>query len=666
MKLTIDFETRSACDIKKHGAWVYSEHPTTEVLCLAVKIGGHSSHIIRDVNATPYSSEEIRNLGILLERAATIEAHNAQFEYAIWTNVCVKTYGWPPLPVEKLRCSAAKAAMHSLPRSLEQACQALGLSVQKDMEGYRLMMKMCRPRKPRKGEPELNADDPHGLYWHEDPKDLERLYQYCMHDVEAEEALSNALRDLPEKELKVWHLDLAINARGIQADVEAAEDLIVLVATHEERMLQELAQLTNGAVRTAKQVEVLRGYLRGLGVDLPDLAAATVKDALEKEEISGDARVILEIRKSLGRSSSAKYQAIIDRASMDGRVRGSLLYHGAGTGRWSGAGIQPQNFPSRIKIDGDPESILRAVSAGGIQLFEALYDDDPMAAAGAITRSCLMAAPGKELVVADLSAIEGRMLAWLAGEEWVLEAYRAHKDMYVVAASSILGIPEEKITKDQRQSPGKIAELACGYQGGPGAVRKFGGGEGMDDEEIRACIVTPWREARPNITAFWAGLEEACMNAVLAPGGIFSYRAISYKVANNFLMCRLPSGRLLYYYAPDVRPMKTSWGSMKDCVTYMTVDGMTKKWVRTNTYGGKCAENVTQAASRDIMVEGMFNVEAAGYPIVMTVHDEIISEVPEGYGSVEEFINQMCVTPSWAKGLPLKASGFRAKRYRKD
>ena len=189
MKLTIDFETRSACDIKKHGAWVYSEHPTTEVLCLSLKWEGQQPFLRIPENGT--------DVGLSLHHADVIEAHNASFEYAIWLNVCMKKYGWPALPVEKLRCSAAKAAMHSLPRSLDGACRALGLPIQKDMEGYRLMLRMCRPRNARKGEPEINPKDPHGLYWNEDPADLERLYKYCMQDVIAEEALSNALADLP-------------------------------------------------------------------------------------------------------------------------------------------------------------------------------------------------------------------------------------------------------------------------------------------------------------------------------------------------------------------------------------------------------------------------------------------------------------------------------------
>ena len=649
MRLTIDFETRSACDIKKHGSWVYSEHPTTEVLCLAMK-WEDLSPVIWAPGLPPDVYLEA------IERATEIEAHNASFEYAIWENVMVKRHGWPSLPLEKLRCSAAKASMHALPRALGDACRALGLDVQKDMDGNKIMMKMCKPRPKRQG-------DLPGITWHDNRADLDRLYRYCMRDVEAEESLSQALRDLPEKELEIWQLDQVINERGIQADLEACRAMLNMVSIHEEQLLGRLTWLTRGAVKSAKQVYQLINYLRGLGVDLPDLSSASVKEALNGD-INDTARDILRIRASLGRSSSAKYQSIIDRSSSDGRVRGALLYHGAATGRWSGAGIQPQNFPSRIKVSADPEEMLDTIMAGGLELHNALYEDDPMATAGAVTRSILMAKEGHELMVADYAAIEGRGLAWLAGEETELDIYREGRDIYIETAAKILGKPYDQVTKDERQSPGKISVLACGYQGGVGAVRKFGG-DGMTDDEIKEQIVRPWRDAHPMTVKFWRDLEDACMSAVQEPGKVFTCRAVSFRVQDKFLMCRLPSGRLLFYYDPQVMPMKTSWGESKECVTYMTVDSMTRKWVRTNTYGGKLAENITQAVCRDLMAEAMLRVEKAGYPIVLTVHDELVCEIPEGFGSVEEFCGIMCEVPSWAKGFPIKAEGWRGKRYRK-
>jgi len=522
-------------------------------------------------------------------------------------------------------------------------------------------MRMCKPKRRKQGDTEL--------LWAEDPNDLARLSEYCKRDVEAEEALINALRPLPPSELATWRLDQIINRRGIQADLGAAAAMLQMVEEHEGKLLARLGRLTHGAVKTAKQVEVLRAHLRGLGVDLPDLAAATVRAALEGE-INPVAREILEIRQSLGRSSSAKYQAMLDRAGSDGRIRDMLVYHGASTGRWAGSGLQPQNFPSRIKVSADPEDMLAAVEAGGLDLFSSLYDDDPMSAAGMITRSCLVAAPGKVLFSCDFGSVEGRGAAWMSGEEWILNEYRrldreGGPDMYEVAAASIVHKPANEITKDERTKYGKPTELGGNFGGGVGAIRRFGGGEGMTDDEVRDQIINPWREARPKIVAFWAALEQAAMDAVANPGQVFNACCVKFMVADKFLKCRLPSGRILYYYDPKIMDCETSWGAIKPSVTFMAVDPMTKQWKRESTYGGRLCENVVSGTCRDIMAEAMLRLEAAGYHIVLTVHDEIVSEVSEDFGSVKEFVDIMCEVPAWAKGFPIAASGWRGKRYRK-
>lgn len=966
MRCVIDFETRSAIDIKKHGANVYAEDLSTEVLCLAVKQEGLPPVIWK-------RGDDPAAILALIAKADEIVAHNLSFETAIWENICVKRMGWPPLDTSKLRCSMAQACMHALPRSLGEACRARGQEEKKDFTGYRIMLKVCRPRKPLKDEltGEFWEDEPNKLYWNEDPKDLELLYKYCMQDVVAEEQLSMALSPLPGKELEIWRLDQKINSRGIQIDIPSAKNMIAFTDEHEDRLLKRLAILTNGKVKTAKQVEALGDYLRKyLKCDLPDLTAAMVTEGL-KWDLHPDAREILEIRQSLGRSSSAKYQSMLDRASSDGRVRGSMIYHGASTGRWASVGLQVHNMIARIQVSDKPEVILNVINQGGLGLFQMLYDDDPMSAAGALVRSVLAAPDGKELIAADYSAIEGRGLAWLAGEESELENYRNGLDVYIANAARILHKSYDQVTKAERQSPGKISVLACiaegelvltdqgeipiekvsidmrvwdgveyvshegivfrgyqevigyegllatpdhvvftqegneielreaawgkqrlvptgfggnpirvgesnipgypydregvassprtslpmprvqgskmdryeqpiegengrmsevqpagsnpevapkasycrekplpepkrssiqklrgkrdkisiqdghrggvvdnqefgveekfrnrqgqqrgalrtgkysmdypveelqqcpnnnknfnslsqiqgtaprdkvcgqhapqpiqsgvyvradnqeipfpelqtkrrvwdilhagprnrftvsgvlvhncGYGGSVGAVRKFGGDD-LDGEEIKTQIVKPWRGAHPQTVAFWYDLERACMGAVQEPGKIFSARSIGFRVSKKFLQCRLPSGRLLYYYDPEIQPMMTWWGEMKDSVTYMTVDGMTKKWIRTNTYGGKLAENVVSATCRDIMAEAMRRLEAAEYPIVMTVHDEIVAEVPVGFGSVEEFERIMCEVPKWAVGFPISASGWRGKRYRK-
>lgn len=655
MRLVIDLETRSACDLKSRGSWVYSEDSTTEVLCLGHKLEGRPADILLPKNyGTPGA------IRLLFAEAAEVWAHNAMFEQAIWQNVCEKRYGWPPLPYEKLRCSAAVAAMHALPRKLESVGAALGLSIQKDAEGARIMRKLCKPRRPKKDE------DPAALLWHEDPADYERLYEYCKRDCEAEEMVIKALRALPLKEIDVWRLDQIVNRRGAMVDLPSCRVMVEFIAAHESKLLARLARLTNGAVKTGRQVEVLRSYLRGLGVDLPDLSAASVAGALETCP-PGQAREILEIRDSLRRSSSAKYQAMLDRAGKDSRVRDSLLYHGASTGRWAGSGIQPQNFPSRIKTSAPTEEMLEAIRVGGYDLFRALYDDDPMAAAGAITRSCIVAGEGKEFICADYSAVEGRGLAWASGEMDELALYAADVDVYVQTAAKMLKKSPALVTKDERSKLGKVSCLACGYGGGVGAVRRFGGGVDMDDDQVKEQIVTPWRETHPKTVAFWYDMEEAALDAVRNPGKMTAVRGGIVRFKNNgqFLLMRLPSGRLLYYYDPRVEDVETPWGAIKPAVTFMGVNSLTKQWERQATRGTILVENCIQAICRDLLAEAMLLLESAGYPIVLTAHDEVLSEVDEGHGSLEEFIQIMEVVPPWAAGFPVKAVGWRGRRYRK-
>ena len=586
MILTIDFETRSAVtELKKTGPWPYSEHPSTDVWCLAVKVDNYRpmlwvpawvhSLLAGHQHSLPLISDS--ELLHLITQATEIHAHNCQFELAIWFHIMHRRYGFPELPLHKLRDTAAVAAMHALPRHLAQACEVMGLVQQKDMEGSKLMLKMCKPRAPRKAEWEKMDEEWGGnlnyqglkdayfsadkdklaamclyatrnwqpemkdmLLWHEDPQDIERLCQYCLQDVEAEYALGQALGELPPKELEVFQHDIIINTRGIRVDVPMVKAALGIIKEHERRLLAELDTLTSGTVRTPKQVEAGRKWLASRGVHMDDMTAATVKDML-KGELPADARRFLEIRQSLGKSSTAKYEAALHMACSDGRMRGFAMYHGAATGRFTGKGIQLQNLPRGVfdlgKKDGEKAfwhavELVRGGDLGALMI----EFGDPMPILSSVIRPLLLAAEGHELHAADFSAIEGRGLAWLAGEEWVLDAYRAYDrgegpDMYIITASKILGKPADQITKAERKNPGKPGDLATGFQGGYNALTKFGA---TVPEDSRAQWMLEWlrkKVAKTTPERDWIDLNdnqekeglsealEAYVDATLAYGG---------------------------------------------------------------------------------------------------------------------------------------------------
>jgi DNA polymerase len=669
MKLTIDFETRSAAPIKKVGAAAYAEHPTTEVMCLALKPEDEPAVIWYSPNferAIVDSYDESHGLPLitkseveqLIGSADVIEAHNAQFEYFIWKYV-MPQYGYAPLDSSKLRCSAAKAATYGLPRDLAGACRAAGVAQQKDAEGSRLMLKMCKPRKPRKAEILEDPANADRLYWYEDPADLVRLGEYCLQDVIAEESFSIHLPELPAREQKLWQLDLAINDRGIRVDTAAVRDILACVDECSTRQISEFQNLTG--LNSPRQRDAVLRLLLSLGEDMQGLSASDVDKALQSTE-SDLARRILEIRQSVCRSSTAKYQTFAEAVCSDDRIRGALMYHGAGTGRWTGRIIQPQNFPRGVFSDVEPA--INFFQRHDMESIEMLYGD-PMVAASTCLRGMIVPSEGYDLICADYSSIEGRVLAWLAGEESALQVYREGRDPYKVAASAIYHVDYADVTKAQRQI-GKVAELALGYQGG---VRAFDAmaanyAVSLPESEIQS-IVEKWREARPYTTCFWRELESACSMAVERPGVITVYRGIRFVVRGKFLAMRLPSARCLWYANPRLEDKEMAWGGTKKVVAFDGVNSVTRKWSTQYLYGGLLAENATQATARDLLVAGMFALDEMGYDIVMHVHDEIVAEVPEGVGSIKEFEQLMCSLPEWASGLPIKAEGWRGKRYRK-
>jgi DNA polymerase len=654
MKLTIDFETRSRCNLKKRGAWVYSEDPSTTYICLAVKVDGGVPRLHYNPQFCAKGDLTADQVWTLIQHADEIEAHNAPFEIAIWHNVCFKRMGWPDLPLEKMRDSAAKCRMCGLPAGLEAAGAALGLSVQKDRAGHLLMMQMCKPRKPSKNNPNE---------WIEDADSLNRLGAYCKKDCDAEHCLSGALPDLSPEEQKVWLWDQKVNLRGIPVDTLFAGRAIEMLDAAEKSLLAEFRLLTNGKVMSPRQVAQMLKLLEEHECEMEKLDKKAVAKMLKKSNLDPTAERMLQIRAALGKSSVAKYQTLLGVADSSNRIRQSMIYHGAGTGRWTGKGFQPQNLPKGDFTDTD--QCVTYILDRDYASVELWYGGVQGAAATCI-RSAIKATEGMDFIAADLSAIEPRVTAWFAGAKRVLEGYRAGRCGYRSTYSHMFKIAYEAVTTPQRNKIGKPCVLAFGFGGSVAAMRKFISDETMEEEgwtdETLKEFCTIWRDANPEIVKAWGVMFRAAKDALANPGQVFWIldRKLAFCVQGRFLVMRLPSGRKLYYCDPHMADRGKGW----DELCFWGVDAISKKWCRQNLYGGKLMENAVQAASRDILVNNMMRLDVA-YPIVFHVHDEAISMVPQGQGSVKEFEAELSRQPAWAKDIPLAAEGWRGERYRK-
>lgn len=667
--LHIDFETASPCDLKAEGLARYAEEIATIWHCLAFAFDDEPPELVTP--ADWLFSPAFERVLDHVAAGGLVYAHNAPFELAIWNLICVPSLDWPRLDPSNVRCTMAMAYAMALPGALENAAPALGIEQRKDAAGKRVMLLLCKPRED-------------GRLWQpaDDPAKFQILYDYCKQDVVVERALHARMLELAPNEQRLWVLDHQINQRGVAVDLAGVDAAIKLVESEKARLNAEMLKATGGVVGSCTEVQLLVKWIRLQGVEMKGLAKADVIDALADnlEAVPAHVRRVLELRQEAAKSSTAKIAAMRERANADGRIRGIHQFHGANTGRWAGRGVQTQNLP-RPRGTMGPSDVNDAIgSMGDLAYIDMMYGP-VMDAISDCVRGLFIAPPGKDLIALDFSAIEARVLAWLANEQRVLDIFNTHGKIYEHAAAGIYRVAMELVTKAQRQI-GKVSVLALGYGGGVGAFQSMAKNYGVKVPDAEADeIKKAWRAVHPFIVNYWELIETAAMNAVYT-GSVHTAgrhgRHVSFKVDGSFLWCRLPSGRTLCYPYPEIREVTTPWGAQKDALTYMTViEGKKTKcledpaakgpWQRISTYGGSLAENVTQAVARDLLAEAMMRFAQRGANIVMHVHDEIVIEVPEDAPSdtVESYEKLMSVLPAWAAGLPVTAEGWRAKRYRK-
>ncbi len=715
-ELFLDTETFSECDLISAGTHRYAEHPSTEIIVVQWAFGDDEPMV------ADCTTDEIDDwLGVLSIKTVLAEiaagkrpgtmviAHNSHFD----RTVIRKVWGID-VPPEYWRDTMVKALAHGMPGGLDRVGAALDVAQvdRKDDRGKKLIQLFCKPAPvSHKRRTRLT-----------NPEEWLEFLEYSRQDIPAMRAIH---RTLPSwnyseghRELALWHLDQKINDRGFAVDLELAEKAIAAVALEQQRLKKATQEATSGLVGNVSQRDNLLAYiLAEYGVTLPDMKADTLRRRIEDPDLPDGVKLLLSMRLEATKTSTAKYRALRNATSADGRIRNTTQFGGAPrTNRWAGRIFQPQNMTRPdLKLvaahfgisDKEAEEYLELYIEQGIEALKGGFAldvfDNVIGMTSNLVRSAIVAPPGKKLTIADLANIEGRGLAELAGEEWKLEAFREYDagtgpDLYVMAYARAFNVPPASVIKWMRQI-GKVMELGLGYQGGVAAFLTFAivynldlesmadavlevasreareQAEGMYDWVIKkkrstfglsrdtyiACEILKagWRTGHPATQQLWGDVEQATLKAIASPGQVFRVRDLAFRRDGAWLRIRLPSGRYLCYLQPRV--------SDKGEISYMGINQYTRQWARIKTYGGKLVENIVQAWARDVLAWNMPAIDAAGYEIVLTVHDEIITETPDTEAFTAEGLgDMMCRNPPWAPHCPLAAAGFETYRYRKD
>ncbi len=640
----IDIETFSDIDIKKTGVYRYVDTPEFKILLFAYKLDEEETKII------DLTEEELPPFIVTtLEDENYIKtAYNANFE-----RICLSKHLNKKLPVNQWRCTAVQASMLGLPNNLKDVAKVLGLTQQKDTKGTRLINYFSVPCNPTLS----NGGRTRNLPCH-NPERWAEFKEYCLQDVRVETEIRKRLAEYPiiDSEQKLYEIDQIINDRGIKVDELFIDNSINFDKIHSQKCSSEFKQLTNGM--NAKSNVQLKSYLLSKGIEVDSVDKKVVGQLLDTLE-DAEVKKVLRLKADLSKTSIAKYEAMRRCTGSDGKIRGLLQFYGANrTGRWAGRLVQVHNLPQN-HLD-NLEMVRDVIKTGDYELFNLLYDNIPDVLSQLI-RTAFVSSDGKKFIVCDFSAIEARVIAYLADEKWRIDVFNTHGKIYEASASQMFKVPIESITKTSSlRQKGKIAELALGYGGSVGALKQMGAlNMGLDEAELQGLVYS-WRNANQNITNFWSTVEQAAICAVMGEPSKIKHN-ICFKRESGVLFITLPSGRRLAYVKPRI--VLNRFGS--DSIAYEGVNGTTKQWELIETYGGKLVENIVQAVARDCLAESIRRLHNRGYRIIFHVHDEVILEVDENV-KVENIENIMAEPIDWAEGLKLTAAGFETKFYKKD
>lgn len=649
--LSIDLETYSSVNLTDCGVYRYVEAPDYEILLFAY---AYDEEPVRVVDLTAF--EEIPPAVLRdLENPAVIKAaYNANFE-----RVCIgKHFGIYCDPLQ-WRCTAVHALMIGLPGNLEGVASVLKLSAQKDTRGKNLIRYFSVPCMPTKANDDRTRNFPHHA-----PEKWQAFIDYCIQDVIVERTIREKLArfPVPDHEWVLWALDQRINDRGMRLDVPFVTQAMACDEQYKARLLGEAIALTGLA--NPNSLPQIKTWLLSGGLETPNGLSKEYLPTLMDQAPTQEIKRALELRREMSKTSVDKFNAMHRSVCSDERIRGVFQFYGANrTGRWAGRIFQPHNLPQNKLIDLD---LARRVLRGGdYELLEMLFGSPPFVLSQLI-RTALLPSKGCRFIVSDFSAIEARIIAWLADEQWVLDVFRGHGKIYEATAANMFGVPMETIVKDHKnyelRARGKVAVLACGFGGGEAALARMDSKREIDADEYPR-LVKQWRQANPRIKKLWYEAENAAIAAVQQKTTVKLKHGVQYRFEAGVLFADLPSGRSLAYVNPRIK-VDPKFG--KDGLVFDGMDQMKKKWMSHRTWGGTLVENLVQALARDCLAVALTRADEAGHSIVIHVHDEIVVEAPEGVASAESLSAILGQSIPWAPGLPLKAEGYETLYYRKD